>query len=122
MQSLRHQRLNKLIQEFFAEILEQERGKSIHPDLVITATEARLNDKKTLATIFLAVSNADNPQQVIDEFNRTSKYWRRRLSEKLRYHLRRMPDVRFKLDEGAQRYLRIDELLEQDRKKRESNQ
>ncbi len=122
MYSLRHERLNKLIQEFFAEIVEEERGKSLHPDLVVTVTEARLNEKKTLVTIFLAVSNADNPQKVIDEFNKTAKYWRHLLSQKLRHHMRRMPEVRFKLDEGAQRYLRIEELLEQDRKRRQSNQ
>jgi len=121
MYSLRHQRLNKLIQEFFAEILEEERGKSLNPDLVITVTEARLNEKKTFVTIFLAISNAENPQKVVEEFNKTAKYWRHLLSQKIRHHMRRMPEVRFKLDEGAQRYLRIEELLEQDRKRKGSN-
>ncbi len=115
--SIRHQRLNKLIQQFFAEILERERDQIFPPEVLITVTEARLNEKKTVVTIFLSVTGHPKPKEIIDFFNQNAKYWRHRLAEKLRHHMRYMPEVRFKLDEGTARYFRIEELLQQDRQR-----
>ncbi len=110
--SRRHERLNRLIQEFLAEIFEKELRKFIPPRYVVTVSEVRLNAKKTVATVFVAVHGGD-PQPVMDYLAKTVGYWSHQLAKRLRHHMRRMPELRFKLDTSYDHADKIRALLEQ---------
>ncbi len=111
----RHERLNRLITEFMAEIFEKELRAylpELPSDVLISVSEARLNRKKTVVTIYVAVRGMSNPEDFIAFLNKTRGIWRHLLSEKLRHHLRFMPEIRFELDTAYDRADRIFRLLE----------
>lgn len=107
----RHDRLNRLIEEFMSEVFEEARGKYLSREVLVTVTEARLNPAKTVVKIWIRVDSCNQPEQVVQELQATAPFWRHLLARKLRHHMRLMPEIKFELDTSPERYHRVEELL-----------
>jgi ribosome-binding factor A len=111
--SLRTDRVAKLIQHEVAEILQREFHEASQS--LLTVTGARVTSDLSVAYVDVSVLG-DRPEQRQAAFKRVEGLTmeiRRALAARLRHQFKRMPELRFFLDETPQHAARMDELFEQ---------
>ena len=110
MDSRRQLKIASLIKEAFTEILSRE-GKSISGRAFITVTNVTVTSDLTLTRFYLSVFNEANPDEVVERFREHKAEVKRYLGEKLRHHLRRIPEIEFFRDETLDNAYRIEEVF-----------
>ena len=110
MDSRRQLKIASLIKEAFTEILSRE-GKSIAGKAFITVTNVTVTSDLTLTRFYLSVFNEANPDEVVERFREHKAEVKRYLGEKLRHHLRRIPEIEFFRDETLDNAYRIEEVF-----------
>lgn len=110
MDSRRQLKIASLIKEAFAEILSRN-GKTIYGKAFVTVTNATVTSDLTLARFYLSIFNAENAGEVVAKFREHKAEIKRQLGEKLRHHLRRIPEIEFFRDETLDNVYRIEEVF-----------
>jgi ribosome-binding factor A len=110
MDSRRQLKIASLIKEAFTEILSRE-GKGIAGKAFITVTNVTVTSDLTVTRFYLSVFNAENPDEVVNKFREHKAEIKRYLGEKLRHHLRRIPEIEFFRDETLDNAYRIEEVF-----------
>ena len=118
MDSRRQLKIASLIKEAFTEILSRE-GKSISGRAFITVTNVTVTSDLTLTRFYLSVFNEANPDEVVERFREHKAEIKRYLGEKLRHHLRRIPEIEFFRDETLDNAYRIEEVFKKINNERE---
>ncbi len=110
MDSRRQLKIASLIKEAFTEILSRN-GKNIYGKAFVTVTNVTVTSDLTLTRFYLSIFNAENPDEVVDKFREHKAEIKRQLGEKLRHHLRRIPEVEFFRDETLDNAYKIEEVF-----------
>jgi len=111
--SIRTERVAKLIQHEVADLLQKEFHEASQS--LVTVTGARVTPDLGLAYIDVTVLG-DRPEQRQAAFRRLETLTpeiRRALAARLRHQFKRMPELKFFLDETPQHTARMDELFAQ---------
>lgn len=103
MDSRRQLKVASLIQEAFTEILARD-GKKIYGKALVTVSKVNITSDLLLARFNLSIFNAEDADAVIEKFNEHKFELKRALSEKLRHHMRRIPEIEFYKD-GTMEYV-----------------
>lgn len=106
----RQQQVGSLLQEAMSEIF-QVHGASYYGRAFVTITEVKMTPDLLVAKFYLSIFNVQDKQKTIDEIKSQAHEIRRHLGNKMRHHLRRIPELLFYLDESLDNALRINELL-----------
>ena len=108
--SIRTERVGRLIQREIADILQQDFGGTS----LVTVTGVRMTDDLGTAYVDVSVLGADDRQRnaAFLRLDQQSTEIRHALAPRVS-HLKRVPDVKFFLDEGPQRRERMDALFAQ---------
>lgn len=116
--SIRTDRVARMIQREVADLLQQDFSESTHS--LLTVTDARVT--KDLGIAYLNISVLGDSQAQRDAaFSRLESQTvaiRQALAQRIRHQVRRIPELRFFLDEGPQRAARMEELFDQIRAER----
>jgi ribosome-binding factor A len=118
--SIRSERIARLIQREVADILRSEIETA--DASVLTVTGARVSPDLSVATIYVSFL-ADAPDQRTALLQRIRQHLpqiRNVLGNRIRNQVRRIPEVRFRLDDTQQRANRVEELLARARAEREA--
>lgn len=111
--SIRTERVARMIQREVADLLQNDFYEASQS--MLTLTGARMT--RDLGIVYLDVSIlGDTPEGRRAAFRRLEAQTpqiRQALAQRIRHQVRRIPEVRFFLDEGPQRSARMDELFEQ---------
>lgn len=110
MESRRQLKVASLIQEAFGEILSRE-AKGIYGKAFITVTHVKITSDLLLARFNLSIYNSEDPDGVIEKFNEHKYEFKRWLSEKLRNHLRRIPEIEFYRDETLDYVFKMEDVF-----------
>lgn len=110
MDSRRQLKIASVIQEAFTEILARE-GRSIYGNAFVTLTKVKVTSDLSLARFYLSVFNAENPDEVVWKFTDRKTEMKRKLSEKLRFQLRVMPEIEFFRDETLDYAFHMEEVF-----------
>ena|ERR1019366_1225681 len=110
MDSRRQLKIASLIKEAFTEILNKG-GKSIYGKAFVTVTNATVTSDLTMARFYLSIFNAENPDDVLMQFKMHKHELRRDLAEKLRHHLRRIPEIEFFRDDTLDYVTKMEEVF-----------
>ena len=110
--SIRTERVGRLIQRELADLLQVDfagAGTSL-----VTVTGVRMTDDLGIAYVDVSVLGADDRQRntAFLRLDQQAAEIRHALAPRVK-HLRRIPDLKFFLDEGPQRRERMDELFAQ---------
>ncbi len=97
MDSRRQLKVASLIQEAFTEILARD-GKKIYGKALVTVSKVNITSDLLLARFNLSIFNAEDADALIQKFNEHKFELKRALSEKLRHHMRRIPEIEFYKD------------------------
>jgi ribosome-binding factor A len=109
MDSRRQQKVASLIKEEFTDILIKS-GRSIYGKAFVTVTNVTITPDLATARFHLSVFNGDK-EEVIKQFQDKKQEIKRLLGEKLRFNLRRIPEVEFFLDDSLDDVYKMEELF-----------
>lgn len=108
--SIRQNQVSEIIRRHFS-LLLLEQGRQIFGNALVTVTEVQMSPDLTLAKIYLSVFNTDNKQAVLLEMEDQHPLLRQGLANRVRKHLRRVPDLAFYLDDTLDEMERVDQLF-----------
>lgn len=112
MESTRQAKIARLIQKELSEIFRQQTAK-LHGVLVSVST-VRVSPDLSVARAYLSVFPSDKAQATLESVNKSAKSVRYELAQKVRYQLRKTPELTFFLDDSLDYLENIDNLLATD--------
>lgn len=118
--SIRTDRVSRMIQREVADLLQQDFSEATHSLLTVTGT--RVTPDLGVAYIDVSVLG-DTPEARTAAFVRVealAPQVRQALAARIRHQVRRIPEVKFFLDEGPQRAAQMDAVFAQIRAEREA--
>lgn len=110
MDSIRQQKIARLIQKEFSLLLQKEL-KHLCNNALVTVTFVRVSADLQIAKIYLSIYNTANKDSVLQEFKANTSEARYMLGQRLRFQLRRIPELIFYLDDSMDFIEKIDKLL-----------
>ncbi len=111
--SIRTERVSRMIQREVADLLQNEFHEASHSMLTITGV--RMTKDLGIAYVHVSVLG-DKPEQRNAAFKRLEALTvqiRQALAQRIRHQVRRIPELRFFLDDSQQHAARIEELFAQ---------
>ena len=106
----RQQKVSSLIQQTLGEVF-QKHGATFYGGAFVTITEVEVTPDLLVAKIYISIYNVKDKEKTLDEIRSHTHEIRKHLGNKIRHHLRRIPELLFYLDESLDNALRINELL-----------
>lgn len=113
METTRQAKISRLLQKELSEIFRQQTAKT-HGVLVSVST-VRVSPDLSIAKVYLSVFPADKAQEVIENIKRNARTVRYDLAQKVRFQLRKTPELAFYLDDSLDYIENIDNLLKADK-------
>jgi ribosome-binding factor A len=112
MESVRQQKVARLIQKELSEIFQHD-GLTYSGGALLTITAVRVTSDLSIARVFLSIFGAPDKKEVIKTLKGTTKEIRYKLGQRVKTQLRIVPDLNFLEDDTLDFIERIDELLKQ---------
>ena len=111
MESLRQRKVSRLIQKELS-IIFQTQGLSLFGVKFISITVVRISQDLSLAKIYLSLIDEGKDKNIIlDLINKQNSKIRSLLSHNVRHALRKIPELRFFIDDSFEYYSNINSLL-----------
>ena len=86
-------------------------AEQLLPGVMITVMEVKVTPDLGLAKVYISFLNADNKKAALATIQENASTVRHYLAQKLKDHVRKIPEVQFYLDETIDQAERIEELL-----------
>ena len=109
MESTRQAKIARLLQKELSEIFRQQTAKT-HGTLV-SVSAVRVSPDLSIARAYLSVFPSGKAQEIMESINRSAKTIRYELAQKVRFQLRKTPELSFYLDDSLDYIENIDNLL-----------
>lgn len=113
MESTRQAKIARLLQKELSEIFRQQTAKM--RGVLVSVSAVRVSPDLSIARAYLSVFPSGTAQEVLDNINRSAKTIRYELAQRVRYQLRKTPELTFLLDDSLDYIEKIDNLLEADK-------
>ena len=108
--SERAERVAHVLQRELAELLRELKDPRVQQATLVTVTHVRVSDDLGTARVLLSIIDAE-PVQVLRAVGRAQRFLHAQLLRRLR--AKKIPELRFHLDETEERAGRIDALLKE---------
>ena len=108
METIRQQKVAKIIQVEIADILQKEAAAF---GGLVTVTKVNVTKDLSLARVNLSIFGITEKKEVLKKVKTASKEIRFKLGNNVKHQLRIVPNLDFFLDESFDRAQRIEELL-----------
>ena len=109
MESTRQAKISRLIQKELSEILRQQTAKT--HGILVSVSAVRTSPDLSIAKAYLSIFPSDKSQEIIENITRNAKTIRYELAQKVRFQLRKTPELSFFLDDSLDYIDNIDKLL-----------
>ena len=109
MESTRIQKINRLIQKELSELFRLETAKM--GGVLVSVSSVRVSPDLSIARVHLSIFPSERGQEIIENVKANEKTIRYNLAQKVRYQLRRTPELAFYIDDSLDYIEHIDELL-----------
>ncbi len=109
MESTRQAKIARLLQKELSEIFRMQTAKT-HGTLVSVST-VRVSPDLSIARAYLSIFPSDKAPEIIESINKSAKTIRYELAKRVRYQLRKTPELSFYLDDSLDYIENIDNLL-----------
>lgn len=113
MDATRQNKISRLVQKEAASYFLTHQGE--YPGAIISVTEVRVTPDLDEARIFISIFPANLRTKVFAKITADIKQIRFDLAAKMRYQLRRIPNLLFMTDESLDYAERIEQLLNKDK-------
>lgn len=110
MESIRLNKVSRLIQKELSEILQRE-SLNLFNGNMISVTVVRMSTDLMLAKVYVSIFAPSGKENAFPLLNEHKKIIRNQLGQKVRHQLRAIPELAFFIDDSLEYAERIDELL-----------
>ncbi len=110
MESLRQQKVNKLLAKELAEIFRSE-ARSLFGGGFITVTQVRVSPDLGSAKVYLSIMATKDKQAIFKLVESQNSVVRRKLGHAVGKQLRIVPELHFYIDDSLDYAMKIEELL-----------
>ena len=112
METTRQQKIARLIQKELSEIFRLETAKI--GNVIVSVSTVRVSPDLSIAKAYLSVFPSNKGEEIVANINKNSKSIRYDLDQKVRFQLRKTPELAFYLDDSLDYIEHIDNLLKSD--------
>lgn len=109
MESTRQAKIARLLQKELSEIFRQQTAKM--RNVIVSVSAVRVTPDLSIARAYLSVFPSDKAAEILESISKSAKTIRYELAEKVRYQLRKTPELQFYLDDSLDYIENIDNLL-----------
>lgn len=113
METTRQAKISRLLQKELSEIFRQQTAKT--HGVLISVSAVRVSPDLSTARVYLSVFPSDKGTELLDSINKSAKTVRYDLAQRVRYQLRKTPELSFYLDDSLDYLENIDHLLAKDK-------
>lgn len=110
MESTRQAKISRLLQKELSEIFRQQTAKT--HGVIVSVSAVRTSPDLSIAKAYLSIFPSDKSAEMMDSINASSKTIRYELAQKVRFQLRKVPELHFYLDDSLDYIENIDNLLQ----------
>jgi len=111
METKRQKRIAKIIQQDLAEILQGEIRRAGIKNLLISVTKTYVTPDLTLARVYVSVFPSEKADEVLEALRQNAKQIKHAVARRVRYQLRKMPDLEFYRDDSLDYIEKIEKSL-----------
>ena len=109
METTRQAKISRLLQKELSEIFRQQTAKT-HGVLVSVST-VRVSPDLSIARAYLSIFPSDKSAEMMANINAQAKTIRYELAQRVRFQLRKTPELQFYVDDSLDYIENIDKLL-----------
>lgn len=113
MESTRQAKIARLIQKELSEILRQQTAKT--NGILVSVSAVRVSPDLSIARAYISIFPSDKAKEILENINRSARTIRYELGQKVRFQLRKIPELAFHLDDSLDYIENIDHLLHEDK-------
>ena len=112
METKRQKQVAEVVKRNFSMVLQQEGGYIYGSSILVTVTGVKMTPDFSMANIYLSIYNTENKQAVILELEDNHSRLRQALANRIRKHVRRVPDIAFYMDDTLDEMYRLNQLFD----------
>ena len=112
MESTRQAKIARLLQKELSEIFRQETSKT--HGVLVSVSNVRVTPDLSIARAYISVFPSTKGEEILANINNAAKSIRYELAQRVRYQLRKTPELSFYLDDSLDYIEHIDNLLKKD--------
>ena len=109
METTRQAKIARLLQKALSEIFRRQTSKT--HGVIVSVSNVRVTPDLSLARVYLSVFPSEKGEEILNNINNSTKTIRYELAQKVRFQLRKTPELAFHLDDSLDYIERIDDLL-----------
>ena len=109
MESTRQQKIARLIQKELSEIFRQQTAKM--GNVLVSVSAVRVSPDLSIARAYLSIFPSERANEIIESINHSARSVRYELAQRVRYQLRKTPELTFFIDDSLDYIEHIDSLL-----------
>ncbi|MDE6207291.1 MAG: 30S ribosome-binding factor RbfA, partial [Muribaculaceae bacterium] len=98
MESTRQAKISCLLQKELSEIFRQQTAKT--HGVIVTVSAVRVSPDLSVAKAYLSIFPSEQSQAQLESIEASSKTIRYELAQKVRFQLRKVPELQFYLDDS----------------------
>ena len=110
MESTRQKKISRQLQKDLSEIFQLE-GRTLFNTSFVSVTVVRVSPDLSVARAYLSVFGVENKEELLAEINQMSYHVRKKLAARVRNQMRKVPDLKFFLDDSVDYAQNIESLL-----------
>lgn len=112
MESKRQKQTAETIRRHFGTVLTQE-GSYIYGNAFVTITKVHVTPDISLAKIYLSVYNTEDKAEVIEKIRANAMHLKHNLSQRIRKHVRRIPQIDFYNDDTLDEMYKLNAMFDE---------
>ncbi|MDD6778339.1 MAG: 30S ribosome-binding factor RbfA [Bacteroidales bacterium] len=109
METTRQQKIARLIQKELSEIFRQQTAKM--GGVLVSVSAVRVSPDLSIARAYLSIFPSERAAEIIESVNHNARSVRYDLAQRVRYQLRKTPELSFFIDDSLDYIEHIDNLL-----------
>ncbi len=111
-ESKRQLQVTELVKRNFGILLQQEGGLIYGHEVLVTVTSVKMSPDMSIAKIYLSVYNTENKQAIILQMENNYHQLKQAFVQRVRKHMRRIPELNFYLDDTLDEMYRLNSLFD----------
>lgn len=112
METTRQAKIARLIQKELSEIFRQQTAKT--HGVIVSVSAVRVSPDLSIARVYLSVFPSEKAPELMESINKSAKTIRYDLAQRVRFQLRKTPELTFFQDDSLDYIENIDHLLQKD--------
>ena len=110
MESTRQKKVSRQLLKDLSEIL-QLKGRDLIGTSLVSVTVVRISPDLSIARVYISVFGTEDKEALLTKMNQQSYAIRKKLGERIRNQMRKVPELKFFLDNSVDYSQQIEDLL-----------